>query len=78
MLYILLYTYSLDQAKECAKCDQIAALNKNPDDFINLCLSITISFINACTMLLSINMIIGWGKYLLFIKLFTVHNNYLQ
>ena len=107
--------------QECAKCNQIAALNKNADDFITLCLFITVSFenvynfyfihlrsnscqhlnsqlfvlwskqirycsptfqfhlpfINASTILLSINMIDGWGKYLLFIKLFTVRNNYL-
>ena len=36
-----------------------------------------LTFINASTILLSINMINGWGKYLLFIKLFTVYNNYL-
>ena len=36
-----------------------------------------LSFVNASTMLLSINMINGWAKYLLLIKLFTVNNNYL-
>ena len=34
-----------------------------------------LSFVNASTMLLSINMINGWEKYLLLIKLFTVNNN---
>ena len=36
-----------------------------------------LSFINARAMLLSIIIIYSWANYLLFIKLFTVHNNYL-
>ena len=36
-----------------------------------------LSFISASTISLLIITINSWGKYLLFIKLFTVHNNYL-
>ena len=44
VFYILLCTYSLDQANNVLKCDQITALNKNAGDFITLCLFTTIMF----------------------------------